>query len=474
MLFSSIVFLSFFLPLVTVLYFIARQEFRNTILLIASLVFYTFGEPVYVLALIGVTGVTWLAALVLNALPRRGGVFSALFYGVLITTVSGILGVLFYFKYRYFAGDILIRAGWIDEPFAKTVLPLGISFYTFQSLSYLADVAAKTVPAEKNPLRLLLYISFFPQLVAGPILKYHDIAPQLTNRVHTLANAAAGLRRFMIGLGKKVLIANTLGETVDKIFALPADELSVAVCWIGAAFYTLQLYYDFSGYSDMAIGLGRLFGFRFKENFNYPYVARSLTDFWRRWHMSLSGWFKEYVYIPLGGNKRGFIRTLFNLGLVFFLTGLWHGADWTFIVWGLWHGGLIIAEKILKKIDDSAFPRFLTPFKHVYLIIAVLIGWVIFRADSLSYAHSYLGVMLGLNTSTPDYGLFYYVSEFQLIVFALAALGATGILKNAAVTDTEASAMQITLSNLWCFTVLAASFLFLVANSFNPFIYFRF
>lgn len=474
MLFSSVVFLCLFLPFVIGLYFIASNIFKNTILLVASLLFYTFGEPFYVLILIGISFCIYITALLLSPFSYKKSIYTFLrpcfFWGAIFLTLS----ILFYFKYWFFSGSVLFSMGFIDQPFAEIILPLGISFYTFQAISYLIDVYTRTVTAEKNFFRLLLYISFFPQLVAGPILKYHDIAPQLTKRTHSLVNVAAGFRRFVIGLGKKVLIANTLGQTVDQIFSLPTHELSMGITWIGAVFYMLQLYYDFSGYSDMAIGLGRVFGFKFPENFNYPYIARSITDFWHRWHISLSSWFKEYLYIPLGGNKRGFPRTLLNLAIVFFLTGLWHGAGWTFIVWGIWHGCFILCEKTLKHIDNTSFPVFFTPFKHLYALGVILIGWVIFRSDTLSQARDYLGIMFGLNKTTPDYGILYYVSEFQILVCTGAIIATTGIFKNISIQNTNTGCIKTALSNLGCLVILGACLIFLTATSFNPFIYFRF
>ena len=346
MLFSSFIFLCFFLPIAVGIYYILPYAFRNTFLLIASLIFYGWSDLNNLMVMFIVAGSVYFGAVCIDKV-------SDCFYRktLLVVFLSFIIGIFFFYKYMGF-----MLSWWpnleLSPVLSEILLPIGISFYTFQAISYLIDSYRKTVEVQKNPFRLLLYIALFPQLIAGPIVRYKDVCTQLVKRCETLSDVSAGFNRFLMGLGKKIIIANTLAISVDKIFDVPVDYLSVSVVWLGMILYSLQLYFDFSGYSDMAIGLGHMFGFRFLENFNYPYVSGSITEFWRRWHMSLSGWFREYVYIPLGGNKKGLFKTIFNLSIVFLLTGIWHGAAWTFVLWGIWHGFFIICEKIIKSFRE--------------------------------------------------------------------------------------------------------------------------
>ena len=466
MVFSSLTFLLFFLPMVLALYYIVPSKGRNALLLAASLLFYAWGEPVYIIAMVWVILMVYVGALVIDSLKSA----NARQY-VLIFTVSSILGTLAYFKYMGFILQNLPSFNGIDIPFVEIIMPIGISFYTFQAVSYIVDVYRGDVTPQKNPFKVALFISLFPQLVAGPIVKYHDVCEQLDRRSDCFDSFIKGVKRFIIGLGKKIIIANTLGEVVDKIFALRVDELSPQLAWVGAVFYAMQLYYDFSGYSDMAIGLGHMFGFKFLENFNYPYISKSITEFWRRWHMSLSTWFKQYVYIPLGGNRGGKIKTLRNLAIVFFLTGLWHGAAWNFIVWGLYHGAFIILEKA-----TGLFGRQMTVFSralgHIYLLGVVVVGWVIFRAPDLTYAWQYIRMMFGLYQGQPTYTLTYYVTHWSGCIFAIAVLCSAGLFKSVLLNARQTTAVVVI--NVYLLGMFVFCLMNLVNVSYNPFIYFRF
>ena len=368
MVFSSLVFLCIFLPTVFLLYtLVPSLKFRNGLLIVASLIFYAYGEPVYVLLMIFSSLLNYICArLVANENAKRKL--------VLVLAVVFNLGILAVFKYSGFFVESLNSVTGLAIPVPQIDLPIGISFFTFQALSYVIDVNRKTVDAQNNYLYVLLYITFFPQLIAGPIVKYRDISEQIVDREQTVEKIADGMRRFICGLAKKALIANTMGQTADIIFNAGNDYLSVVTAWLGALAYLFQIYYDFSGYSDMAIGLGKMFGFDFKENFNYPYGAVSVKDFWRKWHISLSTWFKEYLYIPLGGNRKGLKRQIFNLFVVELLTGIWHGANWNFICWGLYYFVLLALEKLfllpyLKK--GRVWP-------HIYTLFLVVVGWAMF------------------------------------------------------------------------------------------------
>ena len=391
MVFSSITFLFFFLPAVLLLNGCTRGRASNVLLLVASLLFYAWGEGIYLLVMLASVLGNFVAGLFIDHFrPTRAG-RAALGLGVGLNLV--LLG---FFKYAGFLVDnlnqVLALVGLPGVALGPVHLPIGISFFTFQAISYLMDVHRGTVRAQRNPLDLGLYIALFPQLIAGPIVRYHDIAAEIVRRRVTSADFAAGAERFLYGLAKKVLLANPLGLVADKIFALPAAELSPSLCWLGALCYTFQIYYDFSGYSDMAIGLGRMFGFHFLENFNYPYIARSIREFWRRWHISLSTWFRDYLYIPLGGNRHGAVRTGANLLLVFLLCGLWHGASWTFLIWGVYHGFFLVLERVpaVRRLLD----RLPAPLQHAYVLLVVLVGWVFFRADTFAHALAYLQAMV--------------------------------------------------------------------------------
>lgn len=385
MLFSSSVFLFLFLPIVVILYynpFIKNRVFRNVLLLLASLFFYAWGEPVFVLLMLFSVLVNWGIGLKMDKSANKKR--------WLIVAVVWNLAILFVFKYLTFVLDnigLLLRA---DLPDISIALPLGISFFTFQILSYILDLYYGNTTVQKKLYKFALYVTMFPQLVAGPIVRYEQIAYEIDHRRENIEDFSQGMTRFVYGLGKKVLISNAMGTITDNMFYLSKNgDLSVAAAWLGGIAYTLQIYFDFSGYSDMAIGLGRMFGFHFLENFNYPYIAKSITDFWRRWHISLSSWFRDYVYIPLGGNRCSVSRNYWNTFVVWLLTGIWHGANWTFIVWGLGYFVLLCIER------KAGFTKGVKYFGHVYTMIAVILLWVVFRADNLTLAGRYIGQMFG-------------------------------------------------------------------------------
>ena len=465
MIFSSFIFLCYFLPTVFFIYFaIPGTKIRNLFLLIASLIFYAWSDCVYLVYLLGVILLTYLASVFMKKkiAPRL-----SFFLGIFV-----ILGGLFYFKYSCFTFSFIKQIAHADWSIPDIIMPIGISFYSFQAISYLIDVY-RGGAFQKNILNLALYISMFPQLVAGPIVRYNTVATQLRKRSHTVDKLYTGFRRFLIGLGKKVIIADILGASVDRIFSTPVDSLSVPIVWTGMVFYALQIYFDFSGYSDMAIGLGRLFGFDFPENFNYPYISRSISEFWRRWHISLSSWFKEYIYIPLGGNRKGLKRTCFNLMLVFLLTGIWHGANWTFILWGIWYGVFIILEKCLRvyRPQSQLSSPVLCVLSHAYTLMVVLLGWVLFRSDSIGNAYQYIKALFGLVSFKPAFGIAYYVRPGGWCMAAIAALGAIGCGR---FLDTSSHKLVRAFSDIFLYLVFISCLIFLTANNFSPFIYFNF
>lgn len=466
MLFSSISFIYVFLPAVCFLYLITRKELHNPILLIASIIFYAWGEPRYLAIMLVTIMVNYLGALLIEKYPLKKKL-------TLTLTIAANLGFLIYFKYfNFILGNInaLLHTN-ID--FIKVVMPIGISFYTFQAMSYLIDVYRGECKAQKDIYKMALYICLFPQLIAGPIVKYHDVAEQIDSREVNFEKVDIGVKRFIIGLAKKMLIANTMGAIADKIFVQAPDTFTPLIAWIGSFAYSLQLFYDFSGYSDMAIGLGLIFGFRFMENFNYPYISKSITEFWRRWHISLSTWFRQYVYIPLGGNKISPNRTYINLAVVFFLTGLWHGASWNFIFWGLWNGFFIILEKMTgwHKETDKPFINFL---KHIYTIFIFVLGWVMFRADNMHYAAIYLKNMFGLvKVHDIAYGISYYGDTVEILTFIIAVICAMPVFSKILEIKQERKILR-SIVNIWLIILFILSTAAIAASTYNPFIYFRF
>lgn len=476
MLFSSTVFLFAFLPLVLALHLVLRDvRLRNALLLSASLVFYAWGEAVYVLLLVFSIGANHLFGLWIDR--RRGRPGDRL---ALAVAVSSNLILLAAFKYANFIVDnldvALAALGVAPIELAPVHLPIGISFFTFQSLTYVVDIHRREASPQRNPLLVGLYIAFFPQLIAGPIVRYRRIAEQLASRNPRIEDVAAGLRRFVVGLGKKVLIANTLAVPADAIFAIPVDQLETGVAWLGIVCFSLQIYFDFAGYSDMAIGLGRCFGFDFPENFDWPYTSRSLREFWRRWHMSLSTFFRDYLYIPLGGNRLGAGRTAVNLLLVFLLCGLWHGAAWIFVIWGLVHGFFLALERTAFGRGLERAPALV---QHVYVLFVVMIAWVFFRADTLSHALGYLDALAGRGAASG--GAWPFVAVFDPLIASVLAIAALSALSwtrrwGAELARTlEAPPLSLDVARLVALGAIGLlCAMSLAAGTHNPFIYFRF
>lgn len=466
MLFSSIPFLYYFLPIVMLLYFAVPKCAKNGVLLVASLVFYAWGEPKYVILMIASIIIGYISGLLIAT-------FHDTKWKKLFLTASVIinLGFLAYFKYADFFVENFNALTGLSVPLLKIALPIGISFYTFQILSYTVDVYRGDVPAQKNIINLAAYVAMFPQLIAGPIVRYADIAKELNHRTHSLENFALGSRRFVIGLAKKILIANTLGELCDIFRA--SDEKAVLFYWLYAVAFGLHIYFDFSGYSDMAIGLGRIFGFTFLENFNYPYISKSITEFWRRWHMSLGSWFRDYVYIPLGGNRVPKWRWFLNIFVVWMLTGFWHGAAWNFIVWGLFFAVLLVIEKLwlLKHLEKAK------GWNHVYVVFLVLISFVIFNATDMAEAFSYIGGMFGAGGAPIASTEFVYYLKSYGVTLLLAIIGATPLVKilvNRLAAKEATQKIVNLLEPVVLVILLIVMTAYLVDGSFNPFLYFRF
>ena len=466
MVFSSGVFLFLFLPVVILLHTVIRNnKIRNGMLIVASLIFYAYGEPVYILLL--------LASVVVNYFLGRA-VAQSRSKAVLAIAVIFNIGVLVVFKYTGFIVETINCLPGISIPGPKITMPIGISFFTFQAVSYVIDTYRSEERKAAGFLDVLLYISLFPQLIAGPIVKYNSIKEALADRKVTVDGLTKGIRRFIVGLSKKMLIANAMGYVADTVFALDAATVDTPLAWLGAVCYTLQIYFDFSGYSDMALGLGNMMGFSFPENFRYPYVASGIRDFWRRWHMSLTGWFREYLYIPLGGNRKGLGRQIINGMIVFLCTGIWHGANATFIVWGLFHGVLISAETLIfRKKKEQKF----NPFKWIYTIILVIIGFVIFRADTMGYAVTYIGKMFAfVRTDSAYITMMSMLTPVFLLTLGIAVIASTPIVpwirnKTAGTVVSKGmnAATYVVVLGLFFLCVMT-----LAANSYNPFIYFRF
>lgn len=466
MVFSEPTFLFLFLPFFLISYIVAPVWARNALLLIASLIFYAWGEGLYILVLLGSIGLNYGFGLAIEASEGQRRPL------VLGLGVAANLGLLGYFKYL---GFFLDNAGVANANDLAPVLPVGISFFTFQALSYLIDLSARRIAVQRDPLRLALFISMFPQLIAGPIVRYSEVEAALTERKTTRSDFAIGMHRFVTGLAKKTLIADPLGLVADRIFAIPVDGLSPETAWLGALAYSLQLFFDFSAYSDMAIGLGRIMGFRFPENFNYPYVSRSITEFWRRWHMTLSRWFRDYVYIPLGGNRRGAARTYLNLSIVFLLTGFWHGAAWNFVFWGGYHGAFLILERLGLSRILQRLPRAVS---HVYLLLVVILGWVPFRAEGLEQSLAFYGAMLlGQSGATAElYPWIRYCDGYVLLILCIGAIFSMptarwlrGQLVERLPAKVSGSVLALGFVSLFVISVVSVG-----AASYSPFIYFRF
>ena len=493
MLFSSIPFLYYFLPIVLILYFIVPKAGKNAVLLLASLFFYAWGEPVYVVLMIASIIIGYISGLLIEAFRARG--LSKVFLVISIIINLGFLG---YFKYADFFIENFNALTGLSVPLLRLALPIGISFYTFQILSYVVDVYRGEVKAQRNIISLGAYIALFPQLIAGPIVRYSKIAQELSERTHSFENFALGIRRFVFGLAKKILIANALGELCDIFKA--SDDKSVLFYWLYAVAFGLHIYFDFSGYSDMAIGLGRILGFHFNENFDYPYISKSVTEFWRRWHMSLGSWFRDYLYIPLGGNRVPKARWYFNILVVWMSTGFWHGASWNFIIWGLFFAVLLVTEKmwLLKKLEKSRV------WARIYVLFAVMISFVIFNAADMKEAFAYIGGMFGAGRIPFVSQEFIYYLKSYAVILVIAVVGATPTVKWAVAkianwdaadkncdekTEVEADmkseaesekkestgqkALNI-LEPVVLVILMLVMTAYLVDGSFNPFLYFRF
>lgn len=470
MLFSSLVFLWFFLPAAVFLYYLAPgRNAKNIVLFAASLIFYGWGGPRYLLLVLLTALLCYAAGLCLDAAGERTAL-KKLSVGVFVLITLGTLG---YFKYyNFFAATAGRLAGKELFPLRDIVLPLGISFYTFQAISYVVDVYRGKSPAQKNLFHMALYLFLFPQILSGPIIKYHQVAGQLTNRNETISMQFYGIKRFVYGLAKKVLLANTFGQSVDYIMGVPSGQMGTLTAWLAVILYTLQIYYDFSGYSDMAIGLGRIFGFYYEENFNYPYLSSSITEFWRRWHISLSTWFRDYLYIPLGGNRKGLGRTCVNLFIVFLATGLWHGASMTFIIWGIYHGLFILSERLwLKKVLDRNPVKFLN---HLYAMVVVVFGWLLFRAPSMTYAIDLAKAMIRPSKGLWNAGLFANNKILFLAVLGILLCGPVQALfprfRNHIFDEENVSYGDIAVM----IVLLFLSTMVVVSSTYTAFIYFQF
>ncbi|EHL69331.1 acyltransferase [Bacillus thuringiensis] len=464
MVFSNLVFLCLFLPAVLLIYYAVRKELQNIVLLFFSLVFYAWGEPIYVfLMLFSILVNYWFGILLGNSRFTNGQRKLLLTFAIVMN-----IAILGYFKYANFLVDNINSILHTNIVLEKIPLPIGISFFTFHAMSYIIDIYKKKVDAQRNIFDLALYFTVFPQLVAGPIVRYNTISHQLHQRTVDADKFSEGVRRFIIGLGKKVLIANQLGVIADEIFSMNPSDMSVSLAWMGAIAYTLQIYFDFSGYSDMAIGLGKMFGFDFLENFNYPYISKSISEFWRRWHISLGSWFRDYVYIPLGGNRVTTWKVYRNLFIVWGLTGFWHGASWTFMIWGIYYGILIALE---KAGIENLLQKLWSPLQHIYVMFLVIIGWVFFRADNFSYCFEFLKSMFGFNSPLTDINSYFYIMNYWGI-FLLAIITAAPVFPwLQKMLSTKRFAV---LSPVYYLSILVIVLVFLTNATYNPFIYFRF
>ena len=466
MVFSSVFFLFFYLPVVLIIYYITPLKWRNAVLLVFNLIFYAWGEPVYIVIMFASIAIDYTHGMLVEKCKARGNDKGARW--AVASSVFFNLALLFFFKYWDFIAGSLRSVGIGFMPTLGLSLPIGISFYTFQTMSYPIDVYRGDADVQRNFVSFGTFVALFPQLIAGPIVRYKDVADQLGFRASSIDQFSSGVERFMVGVAKKVLIANSLGKLWDYYAAMGPGELTFLGSWLGIAAFTLQIYFDFSGYSDMAIGLGRMIGFEFKENFNYPYISTSVTEFWRRWHMSLGTWFRDYVYIPIGGNRCGRGRQLFNIFVVWALTGIWHGANWTFLLWGLYYAVFLMFEKLffLRALEKSRV------FGHIYTIIIVMFGWVIFQLDSLGAIGTYTSAMLGFGasefaTSADVYYLSSYAITFVISIVASTPLGSKLFGKLPAKARRFAAPALIVLALVICTA-------YLVDATYNPFIYFNF
>lgn len=471
MTFSSLTFTTLFFPAVLILYFICTDlRWRNGVLLVASLIFYSWGEPIWVLAMIGSTAINYVATMLIDRASSPGLRKTALVVGA-----AASLAVLFYFKYAAFLVNSVTSLFGVSFSIPVLELPIGISFYTFQVLTYTVDVYRGKSPVQRDPFKLMLYVSCFPQLIAGPIVQYSDVAVMLDERKSTPDGFTEGMKRFAVGLSKKVLLANVCGLIIEELpSAAGASGMSVLGAWYISVLYSLQLYFDFSGYSDMAIGMGRIFGFTYKENFNYPYISKSASEFWHRWHISLGSFFRDYVYIPLGGNRRGRARTALNLAIVWALTGLWHGASWNFVIWGLYYGVLIILEKLVLADFREKLPG---AAQHIAALFLIVVGWTVFYYTDMGCLGKHLGAMFGIGAAGLSDPVTMAVIRKYTVLPLIAAIASLPILPRlkAWLGKHEKLEGAADIVSLVCLTALMLlSMIFIVGQSYNPFIYFRF
>ena len=468
MVFSSTLFLFAFLPATLVGYYLIRRELRNVFLLVMSLIFYAVGEPHFVIIMMSSIAANYVFGVLIHYVEGKSGL-RRLF---MILAVGVNLGILFYFKYYDFAVTNLNGTGLFHLPLRHIALPIGISFFTFQGMSYVLDVYMGKAPAQKNPLNVALYIALFPQLIAGPIVRYSDVNVEIIQRQETIEDFSSGVKRFSMGLAKKVILANNFALLADQAFSTSPEALGAGLAWLGALAYTLQIYFDFSGYSDMAIGLGRMFGFHFRENFDHPYTAPTMQMFWRRWHISLSSWFRDYVYIPLGGNRRG--NVYLNQFIVFFLTGLWHGASWNFVFWGLWHGFFLTIERLLRgRGKNLQIPKAVT---WIYTMLVVMIGWVFFRAPTMQVGVNYVRCMLGRAVHPDTLQQAFYSKEFaiSLGIGCICSLPLVSYIKKMFQRFQILNRVKEITTFLVTTSLLIASIGMLSVTTYNPFIYFNF
>lgn len=469
MVFSSLVFLFRFLPLFLACYFVVPNKYiklKNFVLFLFGLIFYAWGEPIYICLMIFSTIFDYTNGLLIE----KFGVGTRKSKAVLIVSIIGNLGLLGVFKYTDFLLNTANSLLGTSIPLAGLALPIGISFYTFQTMSYTIDVYRGVVPAQHNIISFGAYVTMFPQLIAGPIVQFKTVAKELNHRTHSWENFYIGIRRFAVGFSKKVFLANNIGAVWTEILNNYQNS-SVLTLWLGIVCFALQIYFDFSGYSDMAIGLGKMCGFTFLENFNYPYVSKSITEFWRRWHISLGSWFREYVYIPLGGNRRGYKRQIINLGIVWLLTGIWHGAAWNFVLWGIYYGTLIILEKLflLKWLEKS--PAIIS---HIYSLFFVLIGWALFAIEDFPTLGGYMAGMFGLSGIAIINNQFLYYLQNYGMLLAIGLLASIGVFKLQDKDSPESYALIENIENIFIILMFGMSLAMLVSSTYNPFLYFRF
>lgn len=470
MVFSSLLFLFYFFPITLGLYFLSPKKYRNLILFISSLFFYAWGEPVYVVLMLFSTVVDYTNGMLVEKYLKKDQRNKAKFFLILAMVIN--LSLLCFFKYSDFLIENINMLFNTNIGLLNLPLPIGISFYTFQTMSYTIDVYRGDAKAQKNIISFGAYVALFPQLIAGPIVRYNTVAEELNHRTENYDLFAEGINRFILGLGKKVLIANNVGWLFSEITKTPLSEISIMTAWIGAIAFSLQIYFDFSGYSDMAIGLGKMLGFNFDENFNYPFISKSATEFWRRWHISLGTWFREYLYIPLGGNRRKPLRNYINIFAVWMATGIWHGASWNFVLWGLFYGVIIIIEKLFLLKHLKKAPNIL---QHIYLLLLTIVGFTIFTFDNMSVLTEYLRIMFGLNGNVLIDTHFMYYFTTHLILFTIAIVCSTPLLKSFYDKGIENNNKVIEYGYyVFLFVIFFVCVAYLVDASFNPFLYFRF